>query len=489
MADEERNTPPESNSGKPVFDDIEWEQLVSRLRERGALSTSEQSAHANTRPVPEQVTDNAKPEAPAPVTDAPTQEISGLTESIPPYEPSDQEHRHGPLPPPDALDIPGQEPTESKPHRRRAKVRSLGVTFLVAVLYVVCVLSIAFLAATFGWRWANDLLALNKDELTASITVEAGDSIEEVASKLEDAGLIEYSYLFEIYAAFTNKAESVTSGTYELTTDMDYSALLNNMSTSSTTRETVTVTIPEGYTVAEIFQLLEDQGACTVEALEYSALNDEFSYSFLSDLNQDDPYWMEGYLFPDTYEFYKDGDAKVALSKMLYNYSQKFDSDMKARAELLGYSQHEIMIVASIIEKETDGEDQKDIASVIYNRLQTAGETLGKLQMDSTIQYILEERKEQLTEEDLAIDSPYNTYLYEGLPAGTICNPGMEAIEAALYPNNTTYYYFILGDDGSTHFFATYEEFNNYRSGITTNTSDSEITDDDFYVEDEDLGE
>ncbi len=198
---------------------------------------------------------------------------------------------------------------------------------------------------------------------------------------------------------------------------------------------------------------------------------------------------MEGYLFPDTYEFYKDGDAKVALSKMLYNYSQKFDSDMKARAELLGYSQHEIMIIASIIEKETDGEDQKDIASVIYNRLQSTGETLGKLQMDSTIQYILDERKEQLAEEDLTIDSPYNTYLYEGLPAGTICNPGMEAIEAALYPNNTTYYYFILGDDDTTHFFATYEEFNNYRNGITTDTSDSEITDDDFYGEDEDLGE
>ncbi len=489
MADDERNTPRESNSGEPVFDDIDWEQLVSRLREGGVLPTSEQSAHADTRPVPEADAEDTEPDAPAPVTDAPTQEITGLTESIPPYEPSDQEHRHGPLPPPEELDIPGQEQPEPKQHRRRAKVRSLGVTFLVAVLYVVCVLSIAFLAATFGWRWANDLLALNKDELTASVTIDAGDSIDEVAAKLEDAGLIDYPYLFEIYAAFTNKAEKISSGTYELTTDMDYSALLNNISTSSTTRETVTVTIPEGYTVAEIFQLLEDQGACTVEALEYSALNDEFNYTFLADLEQDDPYWMEGYLFPDTYELYKDGDAKVALSKMLYNYSQKFDSDMKERAERLGYTQHEIMIIASIIEKETDGEDQKDIASVIYNRLQTSGETLGKLQMDSTIQYILEERKEQLTEEDLAIDSPYNTYLYEGLPAGTICNPGMEAIEAALYPNNTTYYYFILGDDDTTHFFATYEEFNNYRNGITTDTSDSEITDDDFYVEDEDLGE
>ena len=107
---------------------------------------------------------------------------------------------------------------------------------------------------------------------------------------------------------------------------------------------------------------------------------------------------------------------------------------MRTRAERLGYTQHEIMIVASIIEEETDGSDQRDIASVIYNRLETDGETDGYLQMDSTIQFILEERKEELTAEDLAIDSPYNTYLYPGLPEGPISNPGMEAIQAALYP-------------------------------------------------------
>ena len=363
--------------------------------------------------------------------------------------------------------------------RRKRRARSVSVTFLVAVLYVVCVLSIAFLLATFGWRWAGDLLALNKEPITASVTIQAGESVEEVAERLHDAGLVEYPFLFQIFAGFTNKADLISSGTYELNTNMDYSALLANISATSRARETVTVTIPEGYTVKEIFQLLESQGACSVEALEYSALHDEFDYSFFDGLERDDPYWMEGYLFPDTYQFYKDGDAKVALSKIIYNYSVKFDSDLKTRAERMGYTQQEIMIIASIIEKETDGQDQRDIASVIYNRLRPENaETLGRLQMDSTIQYVLDERKEKLNESDLDIDSPYNTYRNAGLPVGPICNPGMEAIEAALYPNSTTYYYFILGNDGLTHFFSNYSDFNDFRNGLPVEEETNGIDDD-----------
>ena len=352
-------------------------------------------------------------------------------------------------------------------HRRR-KSRSVGITLLVAVLYVVCVLSISFLLATFGWRWAGDLLALNKEPRTASITIVAGEGVDQVTDKLYNAGLIDYPFLFEAFAGFTGKAEKISSGTYELNTNMDYSALLSNISASSRAREEVVVTIPEGYTVQEVFKLLESQGACTVEELTKSATTDVFDYSFLNDLDVDrsNINWLEGYLFPDTYHFYKSGDPKVALSKIIYNYSVKFDSEMKTRAERLGYTQNQIMIIASIIEKETDGRDQKDIASVIYNRLNPDNaQTNGKLQMDSTVQYTLTERKEHLNESDLAVDTPYNTYLHSGLPAGPICNPGMKAIEAALYPNSTTYFYFALGDDGVTHFFDNYREFNDFRNG------------------------
>ncbi len=359
--------------------------------------------------------------------------------------------------------------------RKKRRSKSVAISLLVAVLYVVCVLSISFLLATFGWRWAGDLLALDKEPRTASVTIDAGESVDSVATKLYNAGLIDYPFLFETFAGFTNKAEKISSGTYELNTNMDYSALLSNISASSKAREEVVVTIPEGYTVDEVFRLLEAQGACTVEELVESATHDEFDYSFLNDLELDrsDPSWLEGYLFPDTYHFYKSGDAKVALSKIIYNYSVKFDSDMKVRAERLGYTQNEIMTIASIIEKETDGQDQKDIASVINNRLNPDNDqTNGRLQMDSTVQYVLEERKEHLTQSDLEIDSPYNTYRYEGLPAGPICNPGMAAIEAALYPNSTNYYYFALGEDGTTHFFSNYSDFNNFRNGIAVETEE-----------------
>lgn len=363
----------------------------------------------------------------------------------------------------------------NSPRPMKRKSKSVMVSLLVAVLYVICVLSISFLLATFGWRWAGDLLALNKAPVSASITVNAGESVSQVSTKLYNAGLIEYPFLFEAFAGFTHKAERISSGTYELNTNMDYSALLSNISASSRAREEVVVTIPEGYTVAEVFRLLEAQGACTVEELTRSATEDTFDYSFLNglDLDRSNPNWLEGYLFPDTYHFYKSGDPKVALSKIIYNYSVKFNQEMKTRAERMGYTQNEIMIIASIIEKETDGRDQQDIASVIYNRLNPDNtETNGKLQMDSTVQYTLAERKEHLVQSDLAVDTPYNTYLHAGLPVAPICNPGMAAIDAALYPNSTDYFYFALGEDGLTHFFHSHSDFNNFLSGIQVVTEE-----------------
>lgn len=475
MSDPNKKIPaPEDQAHKSELGDIDW-SLYGRAAE-AIRSQVTQYGTDEVEPIPED----------EPVTEAvPYQEKTAKTgatihierTNIPSGAYTDQDSRRlnqareyyarpartedlPPVTPPESAGDYGEE----RPKKKR--VQSTGVTVLVAVLYAVSVLAIAFVTATLGWRWAGDLLALDKEEVAASVTIKSGETVHEVAEKLEEYGLIEYPWLFEVFASVTNKADRITSGTYELNTNMDYSALLTNMSVSSGAREEVEITIPEGYTVKEIFQLLDSMGACTVEELEASALNDEFSYSFLEGLEKDDPYWMEGYLFPDTYNFYKNGDAKVALSKMLYNYSVKFDSECKTRAERLGYSQHEIMIVASIIEKETDGTDQKAIASVIYNRLQTSGETLGKLQMDSTIQYALEERKEHLTETDLEMDSPYNTYIYAGLPVGTICNPGMEAIEAALYPESTPYYYFILGNDGLHHYFETYDEFLNFRNHL-----------------------
>lgn len=359
----------------------------------------------------------------------------------------------------------GQEglPFPGKPAKKRR--RSLPDNIAESIIYAGGVLLISFIIATVGWRWANDVLALDKAEAKASVTVEAGDSIGDIADQLKEKGLIRYKYLFQLFAGITNKAGNITAGSYELSTEMDYSALLNNIGSASAYRETVTVTIPEGYTVEEVFQLMEDKGVCDYDSLMYSAKTDAFSFDFLTDVKAEGAERLEGYLFPDTYEFYKGTTAKAAISKMLYNFSTRFDEKMEAEMQLLGRSKNDIIIIASIIEKETDGSDQKNIASVLYNRLNNTWATpRGYLQVDSTIQYLLEERKETLTQADLEIDSPYNTYLYPGLPVGAICNPGLDAIEAALAPSQTNYYYFMLGKDGHTHFFESEYSFQAYKA-------------------------
>ena len=375
----------------------------------------------------------------------------------------EQPAREVPLPTPPAAATPQQlTPADDVPtgKARKKQRRSLPTNIAEGVIYVGGILLISFILATIGWRWAGDVLALNKEPVTASVTITEGESLGDVTAELKEKGLVKYGYLFQLFASFTHKAEKITAGSYELSTVMDYSALLNNISSTSAYRETVTVTIPEGYTVEEIFKLMENKGVCSYDDLLKTAQKETFDFDFLKDVKTKEEKRLEGYLFPDTYEFYKGADVKSVINTMLKNFDDRFDSKMEAEMQLLGYSKNDIIIMASIIEKETDGSDQRNIASVIQNRLKNTWATpKGYLQVDSTIQYLLKERKEKLTDKDLEIDSPYNTYKNPGLPIGPICNPGLTAIEAALEPNKTNYYYFMLGKDGTTHFFDTEASF------------------------------
>jgi len=222
----------------------------------------------------------------------------------------------------------------------------------------------------------------------------------------------------------------------------------------------VEVTITEGMTVQQIFQLLEEEGVSTVDKLNDMAANHDYAFSFLQDIPLGDPNRLEGYLFPDTYDFYMGEDARYVINKMLVNFDSRVNDDIRAQIEETGYSIREILTIASMIEKETDGTDRANIASVIYNRLNNpGGGTAGYLNIDATIQYVLPEG-EIVSEEDYhTVQSPYNTYENKGLPPGPIANPGMESIMAALNPNSTNYYYYALGDDGVHHFFSTNSAF------------------------------
>ena len=235
----------------------------------------------------------------------------------------------------------------------------------------------------------------------------------------------------------------IDPGTYELNTKCDYNALVLRMQTASASMVATTVMFPEGYTMQEIFEKLEEEGICTVEELMDAAANYSYNYSFLDWTEPGDASRLEGYLFPDTYEFYQGMQASSAINKFLLNFHGKLTADMYTQAENLGISLHEAVIVASMIEAEAGSNDERSlIASVIYNR------------------YALGEHKEQLTAEDLQVDSPYNTYVNTGLPAGPICNPGLASINAALNPSNTNYLYYALDKETGTHqFFTNYSEF------------------------------
>ena len=199
----------------------------------------------------------------------------------------------------------------------------------------------------------------------------------------------------------------------------------------------------------------------SVADLQDMAANHDYAFSFLQDLELGDYHRLEGYLYPDTYEFTTPQNPLYVINKMLVRFDEQFTDEMRQEAEGSGRTIHEIITVASMIEKETDGNDRADIASVIYNRLDNpSGGTQGYLQIDATLAYI--NGGQVPTEEDKSIDSPYNTYLYKGLPAGPISNPGLESIQAAMSPNSTSYYYYALGDDGVHHFFNTLREQQNF---------------------------
>lgn len=351
-----------------------------------------------------------------------------------------------------------REEMQRSSNTRRRKKRS-GLSG--AAIYAIFVIGVSALLACIGWVAANDVLALNKPEKTATITITNDDSFGDVAEKLKDEGLIEYKFLFNLFATFTRSKDDVVAGTFTLNTDMDYRALLSGMSANSATRATVTVTIPEGYTVDQIFTLLEEKGVASVEDLQDMAANHDYAFSFLQDLELGDYHRLEGYLYPDTYEFTTPQNPLYVINKMLVRFDEQFTDAMRQEVADSGRTIHEIITIASMIEKETDGNDRADIATVIYNRLNNpSGGTQGYLQIDATLAYI--NGGKVPTEADKSIDSPYNTYLYKGLPAGPISNPGLESIKAAMNPNSTSYYYYALGDDGVHHFFKTLREQQNF---------------------------
>lgn len=387
-----------------------------------------------------------------------------------------------------------EEPIRKKRPKWKKGYGLLGIPhILVTAVWLAIVVAIGVTLGRMIWVIAADVLAFGKKDQVVTITIDDDDTLDDVTDKLKDAGLIRYPGVFKLYADLTDVVEenAISPGTYDLNTMYDYNALVDSMHAYSPAREVVEVMIPEGYSCAQIFALLEEKGVCTAAELEaYAATGELDEYWFLEGAERGDKYCLEGYLFPDTYKFYTNDDPERVLEKFLDDFDYRFTDLMKERITELnnhlteimagnGYSEEQIqeklitirdvVIIASLIEKESADESESyKISSVIYNRLYDWSYP-PFLNIDAALVYALN-GKDVLTEEDKQLDSPYNTYLYQGLVPGPIANPGLNSLNAALVPEDTDYYYYALDPDiNKHHFSSTQSEHDNFLASLEDN--------------------
>ena len=491
-------------------DDLELEKL---LAEFGSEAAGEAPAAPETPVVvaPEEIhIVSANPvEADAPFQDDEFRSTFGTGETL---EEAFAEPQTPPEPPVEEPPVEEAEPEETGPVKKRSwwkkeipqKRRPVhkkgygffGIPHIIATgVWLALAVVIGVTAGNVLWMLAADVLAFNQVPQTVTITIDEEDTIEDIAQQLHEHELIRYPQVFVFFAELTGKAEKVDPGIYVLNPigedgklpniSYDYNALLNTIRQYEADQEVVEgLLIPEGYTCAQIFKLLEEEGVCTVEDLEEYAASGEFAdYWFLEDVEQDGKYWLEGFLFPDTYDFYKNDDPGRVLHKFLdafdYRFTEKMRTDLEEIRETMAQKMRdegcsesyieenligirEVVIIASLIERESPGADESyTISSVIYNRLCSTNFDL--LQLDATVVYshLLVYGDDEIR--DQYLDEPHNTYVYAGLPIGAIANPGRVSLDAALNPEDTRYYYYALYPGTRDHeFFQHLSDFEDF---------------------------
>ena len=327
-----------------------------------------------------------------------------------------------------------------EPRRRRRKRESLIKPLALIALLLVFLYLLA--SATSGG---------GGEDTPVTVIVEEGDTLSSVADKLEETGVIGSSTLFKLKARIEGRDTEIKPGEYRLKPGEDSGRILEILSAGSA----FTLTIPEGLTLKQTAQKVDEQSDIPATEFEAAAKRTDYGYAFL-----DDPAieTTEGFLFPKKYEFEEGTDASQIVDRLLKQYSiETRDLDFAEAKKQLNLTEYQLVTVASLIEKEsTNLEERPLIASVIYNRIRAGM----PLQIDATIQYALDEPKEKLSLDDLEVESPYNTYKNPGLPPGPIANPSRSSIEAALKPAQTDYLYYVLKADGKEHFFTDdYDEF------------------------------
>ena len=361
--------------------------------------------------------------------------------------------------------------------KKPRRIWSILAGMMNTVSYILLIVGLSLIISTFGILVANDVLALIKDGGELTVELKEKTSPADVANLLQEKEAIEYPWAFELFSML-KKVEAFPAGTFTIDTSMDYNQMISALQKTGTSLAVVRVTIPEGYNLKDICALLVEKNVVKEDAFWEVANNYDFAHDMLKDVPMVENR-LEGYLFPDTYDFYANSDkiddedhAVDVINKMLNNFVKKYTKPMRNLTEARGMTIAEVVKVASLIEKEAQKDNERTvIGGVIYNRLKS--DNFPYLQIDASILYATG-HKEQLTAEDLKIDSPYNLHTNSGLPPTAICNPGIECLMAAIQPDEHKYYYYVAKPDGSHIFSKNLDAHNKAKADIAAGKYDVE---------------
>lgn len=362
---------------------------------------------------------------------------------------------------------------KKKNKKKKKNARKRLESFLMAIVIIAISVIGAFLIRTAAMACINDILAIDVSSTEFRVVLEEDMVANDVIDLLAEKNLVKNKLFCKLFASIAglntktdssgNKKDIVyPAGTYHLSASQGLEGMLLEIRTSGVDTNVIKVTFPEGYNVEQIAEKLESSEVCSAQAFYEAMVSDEIfeKFEFLSTVTDKDRRYrvLEGFLYPDTYEFYIGESATSVVERFLKNFENKWTETYAAKAKEMGYSVDEIIRVASIIEKEAfDAEQMPIIASVLYNRLDSS--SFPYINCDSTGQYI-DNFKDKLEAEGTyeTYMSVYSTYEKTGLPIGAICCPGSDAIYAALYPESTDYYFFLHDSEGKVYLATTAEE-------------------------------
>ncbi|WP_169725458.1 endolytic transglycosylase MltG [Alicyclobacillus contaminans] len=320
---------------------------------------------------------------------------------------------------------------------------------------LIGLLCVAALAGGGGYQALTPPAATGK---SVRFSIPTGWTLTDISRQLQKQGLIRNAWVFETYVRWRYGNVQFQAGDYQIPVGSGVSELVHVLERGGSAGNVVNVTIPEGYTVAQIAARLQASNVCSATAFVKEVQTGTFSNSFLQSLpaSAHVKYRLEGYLFPDTYQFSVNESAHDVVQEMLDTFEEQVVHPLGAQIQHSGLSLSQVITEASLVEREARVSAERPvIASVIQNRLHKGM----KLQIDATLEYILGHR-DVVTIQDTRVNDPYNTYLHQGLPPGPIANPGLASIKAVLHPAKTNYLYYVVKNDGSgEHYFAvTYAE-------------------------------